>query len=235
MDIRIFQRFQMKIKEKVNLYISCRIIYLVFYLISLTLRVKYFNKEKRRKAELFHKKGSTLFVFWHQNVFTSLATHKNQNITPMVSSSKDGELVAYIAKKIGMNSVRGSDHHGGAEANELLLGYMNNGTCGAFAVDGPKGPSHKVKSGVIALARASQACVLPMSAISDRYWELSNTWDRTKIAKPFSKVVVIYGDPIHVPEDTHGSKFAEFKQIIFDGLEKTQIEAKEKFSNWQRV
>jgi hypothetical protein len=70
----------------------------------------------------------------------------------------------------------------------------------ALTVDGPKGPARVVQSGVVRLARLTEAWILPISFSSSRPLFL-RSWDRYLVPKPFSRNVVAYGEPFAVPQN----------------------------------
>ncbi|MCL2825258.1 MAG: hypothetical protein FWD57_14805, partial [Polyangiaceae bacterium] len=48
---------------------------------------------------------------------------------------------------------------------------------------------------VLAASERSGACIVPYSAVCSCYWELSS-WDAFVVPVPFSRVVVVLGEPI---------------------------------------
>ena len=63
--------------------------------------------------------GAVLLCGWHQQFFSAIRYFQNYRIfnpAIMISQSKDGELVAGVAKRSGWNPVRGSSSRGGREA-----------------------------------------------------------------------------------------------------------------------
>ena len=58
----------------------------------------------------------------------------------------------------------------------------------------------KVQEGVIHLAMLTGAPILPVTYGAERAVFLKS-WDRFMIPWPFSRVVVIYGDPVYVRRD----------------------------------
>ena len=51
----------------------------------------------------------------------------------------------------------------------------------------------------------------------DRYWTL-RSWDRTIIPKPFSRIVLMYADPIHVAEEASRKTCEEARQCLDEQL-----------------
>ncbi|MFN3822022.1 MAG: lysophospholipid acyltransferase family protein, partial [bacterium] len=68
----------------------------------------------------------------------------------------------------------------------------------AIFPDGPTGPRHQLKEGVIQLAKRSGAPILPIS-YSARPAKIFNSWDQFMVMLPFSRGVLIIGEPITIP------------------------------------
>jgi len=78
----------------------------------------------------------------------------------------------------------------------------------AHIVDGPKGPSGIIKAGVVSLARATGAVVVPLYVTSDRAWYF-NSWDRFMLPKPFAEVYLRFGEMVDL---TTGQGDAAFER-----------------------
>ena len=115
----------------------------------------------------------------------------------MFSKSKDGDLIARFAEKLGVVPVRGSSSKGGSRALKTMLEYLNQPGSRKVAtvMDGPRGPRCVAKKGMIVLAREAGVPLVPIMASGTPAITLKNTWDKTWIPLPFSKVTVIYEQP----------------------------------------
>ena len=113
----------------------------------------------------------------------------------MISQSKDGEIVAGIAKRTGWHPVRGSSSKGGMEALKKMISHLKKNKLAAHIVDGPKGPSGIAKPGVIRLAHGANAIIVPFSVSAEKAWHF-NSWDKFLLPKPFSKVILRFGEMI---------------------------------------
>jgi lysophospholipid acyltransferase (LPLAT)-like uncharacterized protein len=122
----------------------------------------------------------------------------------MISRSLDGEMTAAIARQFGYTPVRGSSSRGGRKALHQMIDVMNKGDkkylCGT-AVDGPQGPPRKLKKGMVAVARQTGALFVPMACSGDRVITFTRAWDQTILPKPFSRMVIEFGEPVAIPED----------------------------------
>jgi hypothetical protein len=145
--------------------------------------------------------GKILFCAWHQQFFATLRYFERYRVyrpSIMISRSQDGELVAGFAKKSGWIPVRGSSSKGGRQALKILIKKLSETGLVAHIVDGPTGPAGKVKHGVIHLAQATGAAIVPFYVSADRVWSF-NSWDRFFVPKPFAKVTISFGEMIKLP------------------------------------
>ncbi len=80
------------------------------------------------------------------------------------------------------------------------------------------GPVYEAKPGTVMLAQISGAPIVPLAGAAESYWRL-RSWDRTIVPKPFSKVKVAVGEPIHVPEKISSEELAEYTQLLKERLD----------------
>jgi lysophospholipid acyltransferase (LPLAT)-like uncharacterized protein len=138
-----------------------------------------------------------LFALWHGRMFLSIQAHRHEGIVTMASRSKDGEIIARWLERNGYSVVRGSSTRGGSEALREMVRRMRSGRGGALTVDGPTGPPRRVQPGIVQLARMTGGWILPITSSSARPRFLSS-WDRYLLPMPFSRNVVLYGEPFPV-------------------------------------
>lgn len=181
--------------------------YIIKALIS-TYKIEIRGIEHREKARSLHPKGAYIFAVWHEQVVSVMSGHAwTQPYLALASRSKDGDYAAFVSTKMGFISVRGSSKKrnkdkGGKEAMLEYIHKMRQGFSGGITVDGPKGPRQVCKPGVVVIAKETGAAVLPVVGIAQRYWKF-NSWDQFKIPKPFSRIIMEYGEPVSVaPEST---------------------------------
>lgn len=142
-----------------------------------------------------------VLALWHNDLF-SLAgwgrTRPGVRYVSLVSQSKDGELIARIVQGCGHATARGSSTRGGLKALLTAKRVMEreNRAC-VFTVDGPKGPRHQVKDGVLFLAHRAKAPIYPVRAFPRRR-KVFNSWDRFEVPMPFTRCLVRTGQPLFV-------------------------------------
>lgn len=206
---------------------------LLVKLLCLTYRVKIVDPENETRN--LEKSGSCVYASWHQRFFPGITffSHR-QPIAIMISQSRDGELIARVASVFGFHPVRGSSTRGGAQALQTLKQMAVEGYKIGHMVDGPQGPFGVVKPGLIRIAQVAGRPILPAIASPERCW-VFNSWDRFMVPKPFSRVIIRFGDAIHVPPDLDTAGFEEMRQSVEDRLEALYADTDRIWSDGERV
>ena len=68
----------------------------------------------------------------------------------------------------------------------------------AHVVDGPQGPAGVVKAGVIRMASAADAVIVPFCVSVDKAWYF-NSWDTFMLPKPFARITLRFDDMMVFP------------------------------------
>lgn len=203
--------------------------YIIKSLIS-TYKIEVRGKELREKAKAMNPKGSFIFTVWHENVVSIMSGHAwTEPYLTLSSRSKDGDYAAFVSEKMGFVAVRGSSKKrnkdkGGKEAMQEYVTQLNLGIAGGITVDGPKGPRQVCKVGAALIAQQSGAPILPVTGVADRVWQF-NSWDKFKIPKPFAKIVMQYGEPIHVEADATPERIQEICNQVGESLKNLAVAA----------
>lgn len=140
---------------------------------------------------------SVIYACWHGRMLALSYSHRNQRVHVLASEHRDGELMGQTIRLLGYGHVRGSSTRGGARAARELLDTLRRGYDLAITVDGPKGPRHVFKPGPLEIARLSGCAIIPITASSRRQWTFSS-WDGFHVPKPFTKILIRYGEPVTV-------------------------------------
>ncbi len=119
----------------------------------------------------------------------------------MTSRNFDGEYIGRIIQMHGYGAARGSSSRGGARALVEMIRAIRKSRLAGFTVDGPRGPRHVAKPGVVLLAKATGAPILCFHIVPARASILRKTWDRTEIPHPFSRAAIFIAPPIAVNPD----------------------------------
>ena len=170
--------------------------WIVLSLWSRTLRIQFVNKAI--PGQLASEGKNIIYAFWHGRQFMLFHTHRNSGKVIPASESRDGEIQAGILKRFGFDVVRGSSKRKGDRALLGLVSGLRKGKDLAIGVDGPRGPLYEAKQGVVYLAGKLDKQIVPVTTSAKSYWILEKTWDKYLLPKPFTKGIVLYGDPIIV-------------------------------------
>ena len=196
-----------------------------YHLIRIYSRTFRFRVENEKPwLEYLQNGGRVLLCCWHQQFFSAIRhfkTYAAYHPALMISKSKDGDIIARIAEKTGWRTVRGSSSSDGKKALEGMIDHLLQAGFAGHVVDGPRGPAGIVKAGVVRLARATGAVVVPFYASTDRAWYF-NSWDRFMLPKPFACVTLRFGEMLDltsgVSEDDFERQRIRLQEIMQTGL-----------------
>jgi lysophospholipid acyltransferase (LPLAT)-like uncharacterized protein len=147
----------------------------------------------------------------------------------MVSRSKDGEIIARVLKLFGFRSARGSSSRGGKEALQVMIETINREQCSAGLVaDAPRGPFGVAKIGIVKLAKDTGLPLIPVMWWAKRKI-MFNSWDKTLLPLPFTRIVFFYETPIFVPRDASDERVEEIRAELTGRLNEMHKRAREYF------
>jgi lysophospholipid acyltransferase (LPLAT)-like uncharacterized protein len=142
--------------------------------------------------------GRILIVPWLNARFRR--TEGARGVRVLASRSRDGELVAAFVRRFGMEVVRGSSSRGGAAALLELARAVRDGEDVAVVPDGPRGPSCHAQAGIVSLAAATGAPIVPLGVAARPARRLAS-WDRFMVPAPFARCAVVFGPVVQVGRD----------------------------------
>jgi hypothetical protein len=115
----------------------------------------------------------------------------------LVSPSSDGDIINGIVNRFGLFTVRGSSFKSPTRALLALARDVRKGASVAMVADGSRGPANVAQIGSIALAKLTGKPVVAIAFGAEKKINL-NSWDRTLLPLPFSRVNMVFGKPIVV-------------------------------------
>jgi lysophospholipid acyltransferase (LPLAT)-like uncharacterized protein len=159
------------------------------------------------RAEPVISSGQGLIALTFHSRFlllTSAWKKRFQHPYVLISRSRDGAVVAWTCRWLGLSTVRGSAKNtakakvkGGGKAGREILDAIDGGGCIVITPDGPRGPRQRLQMGPFRLAKLSGAPILPCTfAVSSR--KQFNSWDRFVVPLPFGRGTIIWGTPIQI-------------------------------------
>ncbi len=190
------------------------IIWLLTYLISLTVRCTFIGKDT---LDTVMSKTAVVAVFWHGEFFILPYLHSRKRVALIVSQSKDGDISEATVKHYGFAIIRGSSTRGAETAALGVVDYIKNGYTVAITGDGPRGPYHELKPGPVWFAQKMGVPLVPVT-IRFRHCIQLSSWDRFSVPVPFTRAVVIYGEPISM----HGLQRREGIHIVQQRMERQE-------------
>jgi len=202
--------------------------YLIYWLVCFfrwTYRFRYFGEENIELVRAKHPKGSYCLASWHEHALAGVVGQPYVPYCMIISKSKDGEFVHFICSRFGFETVRGSSSRGGQEARQGLEEAVGRGVPAAFTVDGPRGPRHRSKAGILKTAFNTGCAILPVAAVAQDSWVVTKAWDQTKIPKPFSPIVYQFGPIFEVPQDLNEANFEETLHALDERIKETEAMA----------
>jgi lysophospholipid acyltransferase (LPLAT)-like uncharacterized protein len=135
----------------------------------------------------------------------------------LISTSRDGAILADLIERFDFEVVRGSSSRKGASAMRQLAEVIASGRDVVITPDGPRGPAYELGQGIIFLAQQSGAAVVPVNMEYSSCWRLKS-WDRFILPRPFSTVRVIFGPPHRVGETSNDEEFERERVRLQDAM-----------------
>jgi lysophospholipid acyltransferase (LPLAT)-like uncharacterized protein len=195
------------------------------FLLGKTLRIERVGEENLNPIQ--KNRGQVIYAFWHGRMLILSYSYRWQKIHVLISQHRDGELIARIIQRLGFVSVRGSTTRGGTKAIFEMASKGASGYDVAITPDGPKGPKFEVQMGTVYIAQRSGMPIVPITSSAKGCWTLPS-WDGFLIPKPFSKAVIIIGEPIYVPLESTPQELEEKREEV----EKKLFELTQKADNY---
>ncbi len=196
------------------------------FLASLIIRLLYFTIRTETVGsewlqQVWKQDRRAIIAFWHEQLLLMVMGYPGSHAKLLISSSKDGELLAQTMKYFQQDTVRGSSSRGGRAAFREMLELCKEKSDLVLTPDGPRGPRRELKDGVVQLARLSGRPVVPMAFACSRGHRFSS-WDRFLFPYPFCRGVFSFGEPVYF-EKAEGVE--RFRERLVEAMELNQRQA----------
>lgn len=163
-----------------------------------------------RAAELIRARRPLIGAFWHGRMLLIEPAWRDlmaelevaAPLQPHVISSdhRDGRMMARATARLGLKTVFGSTRRGAVSLVKAARGVIDQGQIAVLTPDGPRGPRMRAKPGVIRLAMATAAPILPVTFAASNQ-RLLGSWDRFALALPFARGIFAFGPPLEIAAD----------------------------------
>lgn len=195
--------------------------------VNLLCRSLEITRENGEELELMIRKGNPfVLAFWHGTMMVPWYAHRDKGFLGLTSKSGDGDQLARLLRGWNYHVVRGSSSKDGSIALEIMVDYLRHEGPVAITPDGPRGPRHEMKAGAVVAAKKAGVPLILCGAGFEKKKVLNN-WDRFAIPKPFSKVKLIYSDPIQPAADLtreETSKVIGECEVLLNELQRKALE-----------
>lgn len=161
-----------------------------------------------------------IYALWHSDQLSLYGIDNKKDLHILISNSADGEIITRVILKMGFSVVRGSSNRKGCISSTLkLIDKLKEGKSAAVMVDGPRGPLHKVKKGVVMLAKETGVPIVPLHWYSKEKTLIKlPSWDKMTIPIFNCHILNLYGDPIYVSPDDDEQMVLEKIKNSLDNL-----------------
>lgn len=189
------------------------------HLICGTLRIETEGEEAMLAIE-----GGKILCLWHSRTIPPMARYRDRSWAILISLSRDGDLIWRILETLGYSALRGSSGPSGARVLASCIKLLRGGKVVTVTPDGPRGPSGVLQEGVVLMARKSGRPMVPLG--SSARWRLTmRSWDRFMIPLPYSRAVILWGDPVYVPKDADEAAMETIRIEVGAEMKRLQDEA----------
>ncbi len=167
--------------------------------------------------------GGMIGCFWHRDIALSITAkvavieHKVTRI--LISLSPDGEFIARSMVRHNMPPIRGSSAKkgkttakGGAAAFRESLELLAAGGILVVTPDGPRGPAEQMAAGTVRLARRTGVPVFFLGLAAHPAHRF-DTWDRTKLPRPWGRGCIIWDGPYRCPPDASDAEMERLSAV----------------------
>jgi lysophospholipid acyltransferase (LPLAT)-like uncharacterized protein len=203
---------------------------LLCWLVSLYIRFVFvtsrWSVEGGETARRLHAAGKPfILAFWHGRLLMMpKAWQKGVPIHMLISSHRDGRIIADAVGHFGIASIAGSSSKGGGAALRLMVKTLKRGDCVGITPDGPRGPAMRASQGIAVTARLAGVPILPLSYATRRR-RLISSWDRFHLAFPFTTGIFLWGAPIEIPADADETALERYRLLVEERLNALGAEA----------
>lgn len=164
----------------------------LYRLIGPTLRI---DTTALTSINTIKKKNLTpaLFAVWHDETFVCFYHYRNRQVGFLREASLNGEILASVAKSLGYVDFAVTDNANDRQtikATIQFIKYLQDGHDGVFAIDGPRGPYHKAKPGILYIAEKAKVTVIALKVKYSHAMRFWWRWDKYLIPLPFSRCTI---------------------------------------------
>ena len=174
---------------------------MVFAALSRSLRLRGICEADETDPSFATRQGY-IYALWHDSILVPLAKKmlSGTRVAALVSRHQDGAYLAEFMCYCRIRSVRGSTARGGDQALRELMQVGDDWNI-FITPDGPRGPHHEIKPGLVYLASRTGRPIIPVASHCASAWHVRGSWTGLVVPKPFSRCTYLLGEPLSIPAD----------------------------------
>ena len=141
-----------------------------------------------------------ILMMWHDKIIIApeiLSRYtKDYSCTVLISKSRDADALALAVESYPQARALRVPHDARHQAlAQMIYALKRKKEMVLITPDGPRGPRHEIKPGIVVAAKETSAPVVPFSWKAEKFWQLK-TWDKMHIPKPFTTIHVTFGHSV---------------------------------------
>ena len=189
------------------------------YAIELYIRFVYWtnrwtNEGAEHTRRLCNEGQPFVGAFWHgRMMMIPMAWRRMAPMHILISTHRDGRIIADVIARFGVQSVSGSTGRGAIAALRALVKLLATGDCVSITPDGPRGPAMVASAGIINVARLARVPIVPIVFATSRR-RIMRSWDRMHLALPFGRGIFLWGEPIEIEHDLDEAGIEHARQLL---------------------
>jgi len=191
------KHFKNLLKSRVTSIITGKVLYWYLRLVRATSSIEYVYEDGFSK-EKFESSRNTVFIYWHQELASSVMLFEQigSTINALISPHSDGQIISNVVSNAGGRTIAGSTNKSPISAVKSIISVLRSGGNVIVTPDGPKGPAREINSNIMNIAAKTSSLIVPVSIKASRKIEF-NSWDKFHFPLPFSKIKIKFATPIH--------------------------------------
>ncbi len=169
-----------------------------------------------------------VYFLWHRDLLVPAFFFRNRGYRVLIGRHRDAEFISRISEKLGYRTLRGSSTRGATAAMRNIVKSLEEKQLVVITPDGPKGPPEKIKEGPLLAALKTGAPVIPVIVSYKRCYTFGS-WDRFRLAFPFSGVCILLGGPVRLKGLPSRNNILKIKKTIEKKILRLEKVAKRSF------
>ncbi len=162
--------------------------------------------------------GPCIVAFWHDEMLPVWFAFRALRPVALVSASSDGQILSRVLRDWCYDVVTGSSSSGGREALDELVAHASSRVV-LITPDGPRGPRHICKPGVVVAAHRANVPLVMVRASATFSKRFTGSWDAFLLPLPFATVQLYVSAPLHISKTASREEIDEVIVRVTSTLE----------------